>query len=944
MPPLNPENDFLARQTALDPARSFIVQAPAGSGKTELLTQRYLALLSRVQHVPEEILAITFTRKAAAEMQSRIINAIQLAAENYIPKSPHEQQTIQLAKEVLVRDQQEQWHLLNNPQRLCIQTIDAFCFQLVKQMPILSQFGSTPTITENPNQLYTQAVREVIAGLEDNENWSTALEQILLHLDNQQNKVEDLLIDMLARRDQWLPHFISADIPKLTLSLEESLQRVVIESIEKLRDVFPAHLIDELLTLCRYAAANLKLTQSESLICNGADLADLPPADLSARSQWLGIAQLLLTKEQEWRKKLTVNEGFPSASQAKNKEEKILFEDYKKRIMLLIEALKEHHYLRESFDDFVNAPPINYEAPQKVIINALLILLPILVAQLRIVFAQKATVDYCEITLRALQALGEPDLPTDLALILDYRIQHILMDEFQDTSISQYRLLERLTAGWQAHDGRTLFLVGDPMQSIYRFRKAEVGLFLRARQQGIGNINLESLILYANFRSDPALVKWTNQVFSALFPAQNDIGCGAISFSPSWPTKNESTKAIVQTHPIIKENMREEGVIITDIIQKTWSAQPEATIAILVRARQHLLDIIPALQAAKIPYRAVEIELLSQHSAIQDLLALTKALLHLADRTAWLAVLRAPWCGLTLVDIHAIASNNPSSTIWELINKPNELVSIEDKQRLQKLINVFQQSLAERRRKSLHEWVESTWLMLGGPACLNSENDLENTAMFFKLLENLDNGNDIADFSLLENQLNALTAAPQTTKTTLEIMTIHKAKGLEFDTVILPGLDRQIKQDDKPLLAWMERPAEHGNNDLILAPLKSTTAKEDLIYNYIRREENKKSLYEAQRLLYVAATRAKYQLHLVIRYERDNNNANSLNMPSSSSLLSHIWPHLDLDIVNKREEKLDLSEQEQLATTQNTIQHKSHVLKRLATDWTLPQFDIKRDI
>ena len=94
-------------------------------------------------------------------------------------------------------------------------------------------------------------------------------------------------------------------------------------------------------------------------------------------------------------------------------------------------------------------------------------------------FAARGQVDFTEVAQARAARAGEDDAPTDLALALDYRIRHLLVDEFQDTSISQYELLARLTAGWQPGDGRTLFAVGDPMQSIYRFREAEVGVFLR---------------------------------------------------------------------------------------------------------------------------------------------------------------------------------------------------------------------------------------------------------------------------------------------------------------------------------------------------------------------------------------------------------------------------------------------------------------------------------
>ena len=116
-------------------------------------------------------------------------------------------------------------------------------------------------------------------------------------------------------------------------------------------------------------------------------------------------------------------------------------------------------------------------------------LLPTLAALLLLVFQKRGVVDHSQVAQSALFALGDDDAPTDLALRLDYQIDHILVDEFQDTAITQYELLQKLTRGWGEYNEqnpltpRTLMIVGDAMQSIYGFRGANVGLFLQARRE-----------------------------------------------------------------------------------------------------------------------------------------------------------------------------------------------------------------------------------------------------------------------------------------------------------------------------------------------------------------------------------------------------------------------------------------------------------------------------
>ena len=194
--------DQQARTSALDPRGSFIVQAPAGSCKTELLTQRILSLLASGAQQPEEVLAITFTRKAAEEMRLRVLDALQLGLQTTAPSSEHKQHTWQLAQQVIAQDQTLQWNLLQNPQRLQIMTIDSFCANLARQMPVLSRMGAVPKITQQPWVLYQQAAQQTISDLlaQDDEN----IKNLLLHLDNQQNRAMQEIATMLQYREQWL--------------------------------------------------------------------------------------------------------------------------------------------------------------------------------------------------------------------------------------------------------------------------------------------------------------------------------------------------------------------------------------------------------------------------------------------------------------------------------------------------------------------------------------------------------------------------------------------------------------------------------------------------------------------------------------------------------------------------------------------------------------------
>ena len=222
-------NDDATRKTALEPSQSFIVQAPAGSGKTELLIQRILVLLASVKQ-PEAIVAITFTRKAAHEMRERVLAALK-NAQGDKPKSTHAQNTWALARAVLVRDNTAQWQLLRYPDRLQIVTIDAFCMRLIQQFPTVSGLQSELSVSTDLDWLYKKSIRDCLAQ-DDPKNVS----KLLLHLDNNMARAEQLLTDLLACRDQWLPYIgTQGSTDQIRSVLEAGLHRVFMDELRLLQ-------------------------------------------------------------------------------------------------------------------------------------------------------------------------------------------------------------------------------------------------------------------------------------------------------------------------------------------------------------------------------------------------------------------------------------------------------------------------------------------------------------------------------------------------------------------------------------------------------------------------------------------------------------------------------------------------------------------------------------
>jgi ATP-dependent exoDNAse (exonuclease V) beta subunit len=887
---LREDDDNRRRALKID---SFIVEAPAGAGKTELLTQRYLRLLATVGE-PEEIIAITFTNKAAGEMRQRIAESLELARIGDLPDKPHKRITFELARAALARSSELGWQIEAQPGRLRLMTIDALCASLARQMPLLSRFGAQPAVAEEPGRHYDEAARRALDHLEDQgedeRGHADAVATALEYLDNDVTRLARLLAEMLARREQWreiavLEHPESA--------IGEALQEIVGEELALIAEVLDVAWQQQWMPLARFAAGNL----GGGPLGEWVEMLQATPDQLPV---WRALAGFLLTQKDEPRKTVNVKNGFPAGKEFKAQKDAML----ERLAALDADTVGALQRLRE-----LPAPAHDNDA----VVRALAHLLRLAAAELWLVFRESGEVDFGELSARAIAALGDELDPSELGLRLDYRISHLLIDEFQDTSPMQIELLERLTAGWQPDDGRTLFAVGDPMQSIYRFRKADVGLFLRVAENGIGALRLKPLRLSRNNRSCPEVVDWINAWFPGVFPLADDPLRGEIRYREFVATRDSAPQAGVMVHPVLTEKgegtaaSRCEAQQLIDLIAAEWREDPARTIAVLVRARSHLVELVAAIRrhAAGWRFSAVEIEPLAGRQAVQDLVSLTRALHHRADRVHWLAILRAPWCGLRLADLHALAGDDHQATIWVLMQDAERMqrLSAGGQQRLAHVREVLAEALAGQGRQRRRRWVEDVWKKLGGPRCLTGPQELADTQAFFNRLDALDAAGRF-EFDSLEKDMGRLFAAPDAQADgRLQLMTIHKAKGLEFDTVILPGLHREPAGRDMPLLAWDSFALASGER-LVAAPVnqrRSGKEGEPTVYDFLQSMERERSRNEEARVLYVAATRAVRRLHLVGVAQRRENAADSgtesgaLATPRAGSPLALLWPAVEAE-------------------------------------------------
>lgn len=903
--------DWQEREKALDITQSWIVEAPAGSGKTGLLIQRYLKLLGDESvEQPEQVLAITFTVKATAEIRERLMRQLESASQNepLQDESEFARKTRSLAEAVLRRDQMLGWGLLERPRRLKVRTIDSVCAEIAGSLPVLSGGGGGKSPLLDASELHHEAARRTLMQLGgQDDTLNAALRLVLLHRDGNLAECERLLAAMLSLRDQWAElvpltgrdlddaYWDETVLPRLELALEQA----ICTGLTRLSQSVPSDILQQLSHLAGELghASGYKGSASPIAICAG--LHQVPEESAEHLAHWRALIHLITKGDGSWRS------GF--------RGDWLKFEIDKNnaaRLKDLVAELRDRDDILEAIEAVNYLPPAKYPQEQWHVAKALFRVLRHALAELQLVFAERTECDFAELGLLAKTALRCEDGVHDLEAALGMQLQHLLVDEMQDTSTSQYELIQLLTRNW---DGRsqTVFLVGDPKQSIYLFRQARVERFVRTMlSEQLGDLPVGSLRLTANFRSQQGLVNAFNDDFSLVFP--RSPVAGEVEYVLADAIRERSTSGaqdiVWHANPLPpadtrarKQQAKTEAQSVRAIIEQ-WQSRPLPgerkepwKIAVLVRSRNHLADIVAALEndhgTGAIPYRAVDIKALGEQREVLDLFALTRALLHPADRVAWFAVLHAPWCGVGLSELHLLAGADDD--IWaeralgDVIAERGHLLSDETCQRLTRIWPVLQSASEQRGRLTTAQWVERTWRSLGGDVYLNKEK-MANARRFLQLLDEIEEQPGAIDLSQLKTRLNRLYAEAEVRAGAVDLMTIHGAKGLEWDVVIVPGLEKRSRQSGSRLLTWNEIDSESEDAaHVVLAPIVGKGEESRELNDWLNSIERTRDAAERKRLFYVACTRAKEELHLFAAPETKEDGSIS---PAYGSLLSAAWP------------------------------------------------------
>ncbi len=819
------------QQSALARDRNISVTAGAGTGKTRLLVERYLEILINEAVDVKGILAITFTKKAAAEMKDRVVQGID----------------DKLHSELSGDKRKKLREIRDRMNSAAISTIHAFCARLLREYPV--EAGLDPDfrqINDMQRQLLLDDVleKEIESLDQDPAHWISLFR--LFGKDTVKNMLQTALehdyelisiVDTYEKQpvdeiyQTWLDSFLKFINDAIPPDRIANINLIV----ENILKVIPTDVRDD-----QKAINTLSQLNQYKQVVN-----DASPAFWQAL---FGLADYFTTgSNQAYARAGSFGSSKilgPEAGDLLIQLSNHLVPVIQKRLSVpsasdkeIIAQLKKFYQLYHRFSNRFSDRKTEF-----------------------------GFVDYNDLQLRALYLLqNNPEIKQKLAS--QYRF--VMVDEFQDTNFMQWQLINLLGE----LDTNKFFIVGDPKQSIYGFRNADIRVFQQVKSDFIdsaaSNPNKSDIVLGDSFRFAPGLGAFINKTFGHIL-RESDINPWEVGYDAMNSSRDDDEYSDINLAVLDDQDQAEYlARKAKDLSERYKFGQ----MAVLLRTRTHLSEIEEAFRRNGIPFRTIGGIGFYQRQEIFDIFYLIRFLLNPDDDNALIALLRSPFAGISDEGLFPLGISRDQYSYWQYLTDLTDRGQVpeEDYYKLLRFRNLAGQWLERREHISFHELLLSIFNESNYRAILNAQIQGERlTANLDKILQMAVEFESVGFLSLsdfaesLENLIykqdkesEAQTDLDE--ENSIKIMTIHQAKGLEYEVVFTPYLDQELRNRSTNNCFFSEL---YGIASPFRKIFQSSQNDSYYLLDLLKKEQRAKDLAEMKRLFYVACTRARETLVL----------------------------------------------------------------------------------
>lgn len=866
------------------------VQASAGSGKTYLLISRIVRLLLSGAE-SGNILAITFTRKAANEMQTRLLERLYELAT--CDESSLKKILLELQLEVtpvLINISRSLYEkILHSEAPVKTSTFHAFCQELLRRFPMEANISPGFDLLDKTALLYDQAWDALMAEANHNKEAPLAEALQLLFKELGLYNSKQALTNFLEHRSDWWAYTGDEAEPVLYARQKLEKQLNIKPDSNPVEDLFNQEI-------------NItQLNEFHVLLCKHDTATNLKTSDLINKVIDENINHNL--RFDLFKKCFLTKTGTALKRKESKAAEKKMGLDGQERFLELHILLSEQLIETNSQLAAIRTMETSsawYLAGQHYL------------EQFQKIKKEQRTLDFNDLEWQTYLLLNKSNNALWVQYKLDQRIEHLLVDEFQDTNPTQWRLILPLLEEMAASEDerqRSVFIVGDQKQSIYRFRRAEPRLFAAAEKWLSDKLGATTCPLSHSWRSSPAVINFINKIFTqdqfkALLPSfiehsthreelSGKVTLLPLSLKEVVEKEDDEGTALVLRNPLnepreesINQQYFNEGLLIAKQIkelikQKTAVAKKDGNeainyndIIILLRSRTHVADYERALRQTGIPYIGANRGTLLESLEVNDMLDLLQWLILPFDNLSLAGILRSPLFSISNQDLIAIKQASKGSWLERLEHFVQQTPEHASLPRAYQLLIQWQDDASKLPVHDLLDKIYSEANVLARyvaafPSHL-SQRVTANLTRFLELALEMDSGRYpslsrfsswLSELRQMENEApdEPVTPASDETEQRVQILSVHAAKGLEAPVIFLAD-SANSPANKKAYSTLIDWPAENDRPEYFLL----TAAKNNLdeFSKTCIKEQEFFEQRENANLLYVALTRAKQMLYI----------------------------------------------------------------------------------